>query len=122
MGRVQDFAGSLWEGMPELPLLRYSVAFIAVNMLDIVMTMMLLGQGFTEGNPLARMVIDQWGLEGMIAFKFSSVLLVCLISQIIATTRLETARGVLRLTTVMVLAVVTYSMVLYATPLCAATG
>lgn len=116
MDRVQNPAECHRDSL-ELPLLRHSLSFIAVNTLDIVMTLALLAQGFAEGNPIANLVIERWGLEGMIAFKFSSVLVVCLISQIIATTRPDTARQVLKLCTAVVLMVVVYSMVLYTAPL-----
>lgn len=88
--------------------------FILVNVLDFVLTFLLLWTpGHTEANPFARYFLDRWGFRGMLYFKLSLVTLVCLIAQIVAVHRPALARGLLIGSTAIVAAVVIYSAMLF---------
>ena len=84
--------------------------FILVNVLDIVMTNILLRNGAMEANPIANHILIHWGFSGMIAFKLLSVVFVCLISQFVATKSMEKARALLIIGTLIVGCVVLYSV------------
>ena len=84
--------------------------FILVNTLDVVFTILLLSTGaFHESNPVANMVLQTWGIAGMVYFKFAFVLGIVIIAQYIANREYNTARGLLYFGTSVVGAVVTYS-------------
>ena len=56
---------------------RYPIAYawlLVISALDIILTWIILGKGGREVNPRAREVIDDWGLDGMIAYKFGLIL------------------------------------------------
>lgn len=99
----------------DLPLEHETTAFILVNVLDFFMTYWLLWTGkFQEQNPIARYFLDNWGpVKGMLLFKLILVTTVCLISQIVATKQIRTARWLLNAGTVGVTLVVFYSLFLY---------
>ena len=97
----------------QLPLETETTVFIFVSALDIFMTWTLLTHGgFIESNPLARYFLDHWGKKGFVGFKFAMVAFICLITQIIALKKPETARNVLNLGSVVVFFVVVYSLTL----------
>ena len=63
---------SIWTG--ELPLERETSWFILVNALDVFMTYILLNlEGFRESNLIANLVLERWGISGMVYFKFGLV-------------------------------------------------
>ena len=102
-----------------LPLERETVLFFVASAMDFVMTWFLLNYQtqsgrvwFVESNPIARYFLYSWGFDGLIGFKFATVVFVAVICQIIARSRLATARRLLMVATVVVLAVVAYSGVL----------
>lgn len=98
-----------------LPLERETARFIFVSALDVFLTYILIRQEhFHEGNPVARFFLNHWGLRGMIYFKFAMVAFVAVLAQIIARGRLETARKLLNLATVIVICVLIYSLILLA--------
>lgn len=99
--------------MRELPLQDETSYFILANVLDIVLTFLLLRSGAIEANPLADFVYQIWGFNGMIAFKMLIVAAVCVLAQIIALRNHSRARFVLVAGTVIVGLVVAYSMLLY---------
>lgn len=109
---------SLWQFLVTMPiqLQRQSLVFIVVNFLDIFMTWRLLmiasqgGARYYESNPLAKFIIDHWGINGMIYFKFGMVGFIILLTQVIATKKLELAKWVLNLGTGIVVFVVFYSL------------
>lgn len=89
---------------------------VIVSTLDVVMTYTLLTRGdggFTESNPFAGYFLDRWGMAGMAYFKASMTLLVCVITQIVARQNSRLARQVLELATLIVAAVVVYSVWLH---------
>jgi hypothetical protein len=72
-----------WHSVPEM---RYQLAylwFLAFSTLDIVLTWIILGLDGTEVNPIARMIIDTWSLPGAIAFKFSLVVFVVIVCEVV---------------------------------------
>ncbi len=107
LARPQVAAWSLFD-KTRLPLL--TILFIGVNILDIVMTTVLLGTGaFRESNPLAHFVLFNYGLVGMIWFKLIFVAGIVLIAQFVASRKENTARWLLLTGTTMVGGVVAYS-------------
>ena len=97
----------------ELPLQTETNFFILVNVLDVFMTYILLINGAMEANPLANYVLLRWGFVGLISFKLLIVAAVCIIAQLIATRRLGTAQFLLIIGSLIVSAVVVYSVRLY---------
>lgn len=92
--------------------------FLLACALDVVMTFLLLHMSasgnstvrFVESNPLARWVIHQWGLPGMIVFKTGLSGLVVGIALIVYPVRPVVARLLLIGGTIVVTAVVVYSV------------
>ncbi|OYW24828.1 MAG: hypothetical protein B7Z55_01065 [Planctomycetales bacterium 12-60-4] len=90
------------------------VAFVFVNALDVFMTYWMLREGgFVESNPIANWFLAGWGPKGIIYFKFSVVAGVCVIAHIVGQYRPELAARFLTLGSVIVAAVVAYSLMLY---------
>jgi uncharacterized membrane protein YqhA len=87
-----------------------------VSALDVVMTYTLLTRddgGFIESNPFAKYFLDRWGMAGMAYFKASMTLLVCVITQIVARKNSTLSKQVLGLATLIIVAVVIYSVGLH---------
>ena len=93
----------------QLPLQSETSTFILINVLDIVMTNILLRANAIEANPFAKYFFDRWGFRGMIAFKMLSVAVVCILTQWIAIKNLYRAKQVLYLGCILVGFVVLYS-------------
>lgn len=101
-----------WIGLLEFE----KTLFVLVNLMDVVMTFLLLNTGaFYESNPLADHILDGWGMVGMAVFKLALVGFVLLIANVVAIWRVETSRYLLYFGTFMVGAVVTYSVYLMMT-------
>lgn len=82
-------------GLFELPEMRFQelyVWLVFVGSLDIMLTWVILRNGGEEVNPVAKLVIDAWGLNGAIAFKFALTLFVIVACEAIARVRPVTAR------------------------------
>ena len=78
------------------------------------MTYILLGmENFRESNGIAQYILEKFQFSGMVYFKFSTVMLVTVIAQIIARRNLQTARRLLNAGSLIVLAVVIYSAYLF---------
>lgn len=117
-GRLRSFFDAVFR--LALPLERETCLFILVSALDVFMTHRLLsaaagsaGSRFYESNPVANYVMKLWGFPGMVYFKFAMVALVCILAQLIARKKLELARRVLQISTVLVACVVIYSLYLF---------
>jgi hypothetical protein len=67
---------------------------------------------FVESNPIPRYFYESWGFDGLVYFKFAMVAFVAVICQVIARTKIDVARRVLNLATLLVTGVVIYSVVL----------
>jgi hypothetical protein len=77
---------SVTVGALDIPEMRYQeqyVWLIFVSSLDIMLTWHILRIGGEEVNPIARIVIDTWGLGGAVAFKFSLMLFVIISCEVV---------------------------------------
>jgi hypothetical protein len=98
-----------WRGLLEFE----KSLFVAANLLDVVMTLLLLETGaFCESNPIADFFLEGWGILGMAGYKLVLVGLVLLIANVVAIWRIETSRKLLNFGSLTIGAVVTYSMIL----------
>lgn len=89
--------------------------YVLVSAFDLFMTYILLRQRrmqFIESNPVADRLLDDWGIKGMIYFKFAMVALVCVIAQIVVRRRPIVAKWLLNGATLVVMGVVVYSFTL----------
>lgn len=89
--------------------------FVMASTLDVFMTYILLrqpGGQFVESNPIARYFIYGWGVKGMVGFKLAMTALVCIIAQIVHHRRPLVAKWLLNGATLVVAAVVIYSLTL----------
>ena len=93
--------------------------FVLMNALDSALTYIMLryekhtedGSFYgVEANAIARYFLDRWGIKGLFGFKLASAVFVCAIAYIIAFKNADTARRLLSLGTLIVLAVVVYSV------------
>jgi hypothetical protein len=66
---------------------------VFVASIDIMLTRLVLFFGGTEINPIAALVIKQFGIPGMTAFKFSIVILVVMVCEFVGRVRWSTARN-----------------------------
>ena len=66
--------------------------FLAVNMLDLVMTMLFIERGGGEANPLANWILLAGGKTGFIVYKVALVLLVIALCEVVARKRRLAAR------------------------------
>lgn len=70
----------------DIPEMRYQnsyALFVFVSCLDIILTWVILYRGGEEVNPVAKLVIDAWGLPGAIIFKLSLMLFVIIACEIV---------------------------------------
>ena len=65
-----------------------------------------------EGNPIARWVLHQWGMQGMVAFKFIMIGVVAIIAEVVGKVRPMLGRALLIVGTLVVGGVVVYSFFL----------
>ena len=91
--------------------------FLLMNALDCALTYIMLMyprydyEPFgVESNAIARFFLDRWGIKGLFGFKLASAVFVCAIAYIIAFKNADTARRLLGLGTLIILAVVLYSV------------
>jgi hypothetical protein len=109
---AKDLGPGFWL-RARLPLETETAAFILANVLDFFVTYLLLyGGRHVESNPLARYFWEGWGIKGMVLYKLGNVALVCVIAQIVARVNLKAARRLLVGLTLVVAAVVAYSLAL----------
>jgi len=103
-----------------LPLQNETVRFVLANALDVFTTYLLLwltanrmlNASVIESNAVARFFLNHWGIKGLVYFKFAMTALVLLLAQLIALKKLESARWLLNVGTLVVAAVVVYSLVM----------
>ena len=72
---------------PEMHFQNAYVWLIFVSSLDIMLTWKILDRGGVEVNPLASLVIDGWGMQGAIAFKFALMMWVIVVCELLARMR-----------------------------------
>lgn len=108
-----------WGFRQKLPLETETTIFILVNVLDFAMTYWMLAHremglgNFYESNPVAQYFLNHWGVKGLLMFKMAVVAFVCVIAQIVATKKEASARFLLVVGTIVVLAVVVFSLKLF---------
>jgi hypothetical protein len=96
-----------------LPLESETTWFIAVSMIDCLLTWHLItGDVHFESNPVAAFFINRWGAKGLVGFKFGMVTFICVLTQVIARYNIEWARRILWYGIFVVAAVVVYSSML----------
>jgi hypothetical protein len=71
--------------------------FVFVSSLDILFTLLILWLGGVEVNPIAAAVLAVHGFNGMILFKYTLVVLVVLICEVVGRHRRRTGRGLARI-------------------------
>lgn len=69
---------------PEMHFQNAYVWLVFVSSLDIMLTWRILDRGGVEVNPVAKIVIDAWGMHGAIAFKFALMLWVIVACELLA--------------------------------------
>ena len=63
---------------------------LLMSSLDVMLTWVILFKEGQEVNPIANYVIDKWGLEGMIVYKFTLILFFITVCEIVGTLRRST--------------------------------
>ncbi len=94
--------------------------FILIGALDVFMTYLILrysAEGRTrnvmiESNPIARWVLQMWGIRGMVTFKFVMIAVVAVIAEVVGQHRPVIGKSLLWLGTGVVGFVVIYSLML----------
>ena len=80
---VADERASRFGPVEEMRYQNGYVWFVFVASLDIMLTWLILRKGGTEVNPVAKVVIDAWGLTGAILFKFALTMFVIIACDVI---------------------------------------
>lgn len=76
-----------WLSLPEMRFQNQYVWFVFFSALDIMLTWAILSRGGREVNPVADVIIQVWGLNGAILFKFSITALVVIVCEVVARKR-----------------------------------
>lgn len=103
---------------PELtavPEMRYQsgyVWFVFVSSLDIMLTWLILNKGGMEENPVAKLVIDSWGLPGAIGFKFALTLFVIIACEVTGRHKDSIGRNLIIIAIIMSSVPVVWSIIL----------
>ena len=104
--------GRFWKR--KLPLETETSLFILANAMDAMMTWFLLNfPQFRESNGIANYILSNYGMQGMIYFKFIIVAFVAVIAQIIARKNIKVARRLLIFGSIFFFAVAIYSGYLF---------
>jgi hypothetical protein len=72
------------------------VWLVLFSAMDIMLTWKILERGGYEVNPVARLVIETWGLNGAIGFKFSLMMFVVIVCEYLGARRPRTGRWLAR--------------------------
>ncbi len=99
-----------WLSLPAMRYPNHYVWFIFFSALDIMLTWAILMREGTEVNPLANLVIHEWGLPGAIGFKFSLMLVVILACEVVGRKRDRTARNLMSVAVFVSILPVCYSL------------
>jgi hypothetical protein len=95
------------------PPMRYQSEYVWIiffSSMDIMLTWAILRRGGEEVNPMARLVIEWWGLNGAIAFKFALMLFVIVSCEIVGRRRDLTGRRLARVAVIIAASPVVYSL------------
>jgi len=101
-----------WLSLPAMRFPNEYVWLIFFSSMDIMLTWAILMRGGREVNPIADQIISIWGLTGAILFKFSLMLLVVIVCEVVARQRESLARGLAWTAVVMSALPVCYSLLL----------
>lgn len=97
------------------PQMRYQTEYVWLVFfasLDIMLTWAILKRDGEEVNPLARLVINMWDLQGAIAFKFALMLFVIVSCEVVGRRADRTGTALARVAIAISAAPVLYSLVL----------
>lgn len=75
--------------------LRYPSAYawlLLFSALDVILTWIIINFGGSEANPVADAVIDEWGLDGMVIYKFVLITVFIVICEAVGALRDTTGR------------------------------
>lgn len=105
--------GHLWHGRSRPVLFPNAyVWFVFLSSLDVMLTWAILKRDGTEVNPIAAYVIELWGLNGAIAFKFSLMIFVIIVCEIVGQKRPSAGKRLIRLCVLVSALPVTWSLFL----------
>ncbi len=68
------------------------VWFVFLSAMDIMLTWVVLSMGGMEANPLVDRVLVEWGLQGIVAYKFGLVMLVIWVCEVVGRQRDRSGR------------------------------
>lgn len=88
------------------------VWLLLFSAMDIMLTWVILYFGGSEVNPIARWVIDGFGLNGMIVYKFALILVFIGICEAVAALRKPTASVLSKISVLIALVPVVWSLIL----------
>lgn len=80
--------------------------------LDVIMTWIILNDGGREVNPIADAVIDAYGLDGMIVYKFVLIAFFIVICEAVGTLRDSAGRSLSRVSVAIAMVPVVWSLIL----------
>lgn len=86
--------------------------FVFASAMDVILTWLILEAGGRELNPLAEVVINYHGLNGMVAYKFALVVLVVILCESIGRLKMVKGRALAWFCVLLTSAVVTWSLAL----------
>lgn len=95
--------------------LRYPYTYLVLlvlSALDVIMTWIILSVGGREANPIAEAVIDRWGLNGMIVYKFVLIAVFILICEAVGSLRDSAGRSLSRISLAIAAVPVVWSLIL----------
>ncbi len=84
-----------WLSLPPLRFPYLYLIFVGFSSADVLLTWIILKMGGDEVNPIAKLVISAWGLQGAIGFKFALTLFVVVSCEVIYRVRPRTARSLI---------------------------
>ena len=101
-----------WLSIPPVQFPLGYLIFLCISSMDLILTWSILRLGGNEVNPVARAVIDQWGLGGAIGFKFSLMLFIVIVCEVLGRRHRRSGRRLVLLANLVSSVPVIWSMVL----------
>ncbi len=94
-----------------LPFQLETLLLIVLSIGDVILTFRLIGGGrHVEANPVAAWVINTWGWQGMVIYKFVLIAFICTLAQVIALYRKSSGMLVMWIAVLAHALVVMYSL------------
>ena len=103
-------AQSGWLNLPQMLYPNPYSWFLFFSSLDIMLTWAILTRGGTEVNPIAKAVIHAWGLPGAIVFKFTLMMFVIGVCEVVGRSHDARARFLIWLAVIVSAVPVVYSL------------